>query len=30
MRATVEFSKYSKTNGAMVTIKWNTKDLLSI
>ena len=30
MRATVEFSKYSKRNGAMVTIKWNTKDLLSI
>ena len=30
MRATVEFSKYSKTNGAMVTIKLNTKDLLSI
>ena len=30
MRATVEFSKYSKTNGAMVTIKWNTKDLTSI
>ena len=30
MKATVKFSKYSKTNGAMVTIKWNTKDLLSI
>tara|TARA_B100001250_G_scaffold70228_1_gene56610 strand:+ start:1058 stop:2344 length:1287 start_codon:yes stop_codon:yes gene_type:complete len=30
MRATVKFSKYSKTNGAMVTIKWNTKDLTSI
>ena len=30
MKATVKFSKYSKTNGAMVTIKWNTKDLTSI
>jgi len=30
MKATVKFSKYSKTKGAMVTIKWNTKDLLSI
>ena len=30
MRATVQFSRYSKTNGAMVIIKWNTKDLISI
>tara|TARA_B100001996_G_scaffold128757_1_gene97768 strand:- start:398 stop:1684 length:1287 start_codon:yes stop_codon:yes gene_type:complete len=30
MKATVKFSKHSKTNGAMVTIKWNTKDLISI
>jgi len=30
MRATVQFSRYSKTNGAMVTITWNTKDLISI
>ena len=26
----VKFDKYSKTNGAMVTIKWKTKDLLNI
>tara|TARA_Y100000590_G_scaffold465964_1_gene639826 strand:- start:1847 stop:2965 length:1119 start_codon:yes stop_codon:yes gene_type:complete len=30
MRATVEFGKNSKTNGAMVTIEWQTNNLLSI
>jgi len=30
MKATVNFSKNSKTNGATVTIKWQTKDLLAI
>ena len=30
MKATVQFSRYSKTKGAMVIIKWNTKDLISI
>ena len=30
MKATVNFSKNSETNGAMVTIKWQTKDLLAI
>ena len=30
MRANVKFSKCPKTNGAMVTIKWQTKDLLTI
>jgi len=30
MRANVKFDKCSKTNGAMVTIKWQTKDLLAI
>jgi|TARA_B100000315_G_scaffold114487_1_gene104980 two-component system sensor histidine kinase RegB len=30
MRANVQFDKCPKTNGAMVTIKWQTKDLLAI
>mgnify|MGYP001164912632 CR=1 FL=1 len=30
MKANVKFDKCSKTNGAMVVIKWQTKDLLSI
>ena len=30
MRANVKFKKCPKTNGAMVSIKWQTKDLLSI
>ncbi len=30
MKATVKFSRYSKTKGAMVIVKWSTKDLLSI
>ena len=30
MKAKVNFEKCPKTNGAMVTIKWQTKDLLSI
>jgi len=30
MKANVNFGKSPKTNGAMVTIKWQTKDLLSI
>ena len=30
MKANVNFNKCPKTNGAMVTIKWQTKDLLSI
>ena len=30
MKASVDFGKCPKTNGAMVTIKWLTKDLLSI
>jgi two-component system sensor histidine kinase RegB len=30
MKANVSFDKCSKINGAMVTIKWQTKDLLSI
>tara|TARA_B100000686_G_C16729951_1_gene940058 strand:+ start:474 stop:1298 length:825 start_codon:yes stop_codon:yes gene_type:complete len=30
MKANVQFEKYPKTNGAMVIIKWQTKDLLSI
>ena len=30
MKANVKFGKCSKTNGAMVTIKWQTKDLLAI
>ena len=30
MKANVNFDKCPKTNGAMVTIKWQTKDLLSI
>jgi len=30
MKATVYFGNSSKTNGAMVTIKWQTKDLLAI
>ena len=30
MKASVYFGKCPKTNGAMVTIKWLTKDLLSI
>ena len=30
MKANVTFDKCPKTNGAMVTIKWHTKDLLSI
>ena len=28
MKANVKFGKCPKTNGAMVTIKWQTKDLL--
>ena len=30
MKATVNFDKCPKTNGAMVTIKWQTRDLLAI
>jgi len=30
MKASVNFQKCQKTNGAMVTIKWQTKDLLAI
>ena len=30
MKANVKFDKCPKTNGAMVTIKWQTKDLLSL
>jgi len=30
MKANVSFDKCPKINGAMVTIKWQTKDLLSI
>ena len=30
MKANVKFNKCPKTNGAMVTIKWQTKDLLAI
>ena len=30
MKAKVEFAKNPKTNGAMVTVRWNTNDLLSI
>ena len=30
MRANIKFGKSSKTNGAMVTIKWQTRDLLTI
>ena len=30
IKADVEFGKYSKTNGAMVTIQWQTDNLLSI
>ena len=30
MKAKVKFNKCSKTNGAMVIIKWQTKDLLAI
>ena len=30
MKANVKFDKCPKTNGAMVTIKWNTKELLSL
>ena len=30
MKATVNFDKCPKTNGAMVTIKWQTRDLLTI
>jgi len=30
MKANVKFDKCSKTNGAMVTIKWQTKDLLTL
>ena len=30
MKADVRFDKYPKTNGAMVTIKWQTKDLLAL
>tara|TARA_Y100000590_G_scaffold437128_1_gene558450 strand:+ start:1661 stop:2947 length:1287 start_codon:yes stop_codon:yes gene_type:complete len=30
MKANVRFDKCAKTNGAMVTIKWQTKDLLAI
>jgi two-component system sensor histidine kinase RegB len=30
MKASVNFDKCPKTNGAMVTIKWQTKDLLAI
>ena len=30
MKANVEFGKYAKTNGAMVTIQWQTNNLLSI
>ena len=30
MKANVKFDKCPKTNGAMVIIKWQTKDLLAI
>ena len=30
MKASVQFGKSKKLNGAMVTIKWRTKDLLNI
>ena len=30
MKGDVRFDKYPKTNGAMVTIKWQTKDLLAL
>ena len=30
MKASVNFHKCHETNGAMVTIKWQTKDLLNI
>ena len=30
MKASVNFDKCHETNGAMVTIKWQTKDLLNI
>ena len=30
MKASVNFSKCPETNGAMVTIKWQTKDLISV
>ena len=30
MKANVKFDKCLKTNGAMVTIKWQTKDLIAI
>jgi len=30
MKANVEFGRYPKTNGAMVTIQWQTRNLLSI
>jgi len=30
MKANVKFDKCRKTNGAMVTVKWQTKDLLAI
>jgi len=30
MKATVQFDKCHKTNGAMVTVKWQTKDLVAI
>jgi len=30
MKANVKFDKCPKTNGAMVTVKWQTKDLLAI
>ena len=30
MKANVEFGKHAKTNGAMVTIRWQTNNLLSI
>ena len=30
MKASVKFDKCPKTNGAMVIIKWQTKDLLAI
>ena len=30
MKAKVEFTKSPKTNGAMVIVRWNTRDILSI
>jgi len=30
MKANINFGKCPKTSGAMVTIKWQTKDLLAI